>query len=110
MKQDKNTNYLIALWARLRWTMTVGLTALVLTLIAIPWNTGRLLIYKVALICFGAVFAHLLRKQLFPYIDLEVLLKNDKKVELADAVKFAGAAILIGLLMYGVIVGLVTGI
>jgi len=110
MKRDKRLNPFVAFGDRLKFAFSVGLLSLALTLASVPSNTARLILYKISLICFGVVLAHIIRKELFPYIDLEVLLQNDKKAELADAVKFAGAAVLIGLLMYGVIVGLVTGI
>ena len=96
---------------RILWPLVLAVVAIGVS--ASGWlenNTLRLFIHKLGLISLGAVVAHMFRKIFFPYIDLRLLLKEDKCIEMADAIKFAGAAILAGLIYYAVILGLVSGI
>lgn len=94
---------------RIKWLLIIIAIALILNLFKFP-NTLRLLGYKIILICVGVVLAHIIRKTLFPYIDIKILLLKNKENELPDAIKFAGISILIGLLMYAIILGLTSGI
>ena len=109
MRKEKG-NGLINILNRVKWPISIGVVAFIISLMGLPSNTLKLLLYKIQLITLAVVFSHYIRKEIFPYIDLEVLLREDKKTELPDAIKFAGAAILIGVMTYAIILGLTAGL
>lgn len=66
-------------------------------------ETARLL-YKINIVSGAVVLAHMLRSQIFYYVNLSDLMKN------GEPVRFLGACILIGLFMIAVIYGFTLGL
>ena len=66
-------------------------------------ETARIL-YKVNIVSGGVILAHMLRSQIFYYINLGELKAN------GEPLRFLGACILIGLFMFAVIYGFTLGL
>jgi len=109
MRKEKGSG-LINILNRVKWPISIGVVAFIINLLNLPNNTLKLLLYKINLICVAVVFAHFLRKELYPYLDIEKLLVQNKRNELPDAIKFLGASILIAGLMFAVIWGITSGL
>ena len=77
---------------------------------AAPHSTQALVLYKLGLGILAAVVGHIVVKVLYPYIDIEKMLVDDKKNEGADATKFLAVCILRGVVMAALILGVLLGI
>ncbi len=69
-----------------------------------PTSEMARILYKVNIVAGAAILAHVLRSQMFPYLDLRRLLER------GEATKFLGAAVLVGLVMLAIILGFTLGL
>ncbi len=63
-----------------------------------------LLVYKLSIVSMAVILAHMIRSELFPYIDLRTVLEN------GDTGAKIGVCVLIGLVMLGIILGVTLGL
>lgn len=76
----------------------------------------KLLAWKICVVCAGCIVFHVVRKQMFPYIDPADILVNRLMVEDADnnqrnrAVVFLAECILLGLLAHAIISSIAGGL
>lgn len=69
-----------------------------------PTSELARLLYKALIVSWAAIGAHMLRSQIFPYINLHELMKN------GEPLRFLGACILIGLFTLALILGVTMGL
>ncbi len=105
------------LWFRTIWTTRWLMGMLVVLVVMFYWvantnSTFKLAVYKMGLAIMASIVAHFVSKSLFPTISLSTLLLDVPNVEdeTAHAIKFAGACVLRGSIMLGVILGVLLGI
>lgn len=105
------------LWFRTVWTtryLVLLLGGLIATFywLAAPNSTFKLAVYKMILAVMASIVGHFVSKSLFPYVSLSKLMEDVENAqdELAHAVKFAGACVLRGAIMLGILVGVLLGV
>lgn len=97
---------ILAELGRLKWAIGISVgTMLLLDLYGInPMNRWALLAHKFSTITLAVIAAHLIRREIFPYLDLSVALTSE------DRGYAIGSALVISILMAAIILGVALGL
>lgn len=91
---------------RLKWAIGISIgTMLLLDAYGInPMNRWALLAHKFSTITLAVIAAHLIRREIFPYLDLSVALES------RDRGYAIGSALIVSILMAAIILGVALGL